>query len=92
MGEISLKLVHSRDEDLHPAIPRVQCPRCGLRLSRGIAEPLENILLIFECSCDFEYRMSAAAYRHALSHGARPPASRLASAANWSESAATDRS
>jgi RNase P subunit RPR2 len=49
--------------DLHPSIPRVLCPRCGthMRLAELLTDLADHETIYFDCSCGFEYRMSARA-------------------------------
>ena len=44
----------------HPAIPRVMCPRCAsnMRLAQVFSEEHDQQMK-FDCSCGFEYQMSA---------------------------------
>ncbi|MDI3470618.1 MAG: hypothetical protein OJF62_002681 [Pseudolabrys sp.] len=47
---------------LHPAIPRVICPRCGTTMRLAGIEPDDigrGEVTVFDCDCGFEYRMSA---------------------------------
>lgn len=47
---------------LHPAIPRVTCPRCGTTMRLAGIEPDDigrGEVTVFDCDCGFEYRMSA---------------------------------
>jgi RNase P subunit RPR2 len=49
---------------LHPAIPRVLCPRCGTVMRLAEIEPEDTgrgDVTIFDCDCGFEYRMSSSA-------------------------------
>lgn len=47
---------------LHPAIPRIQCPRCGciMRLAKSEPSPSERATdrLTFECACGFTYEQT----------------------------------
>jgi len=42
------------------AIPRVMCPRCGTSLRLAEIDPADRggMVLRFECTCGFDYRMS----------------------------------
>jgi hypothetical protein len=51
---------------LHPAIPRVMCPLCGInmRLTRIQPAPSRRALTeVFECTCGFIYTQTAAPER-----------------------------
>lgn len=47
-------------EQLHPSIPRVQCPRCGTQLRLSLVEPSPHYAMTFECECGFQYKMPTA--------------------------------
>lgn len=64
----------SADPTLHPAISRIQCPRCGniMRLAR--IEPTfdaRQSATTFDCSCGFTYQQSERA--RTSSHEKNPP-------------------
>lgn len=46
---------------MHPAIPRVLCPRCGnlMRLAEVSAQIDKPSTMEFDCECDFKYHMSS---------------------------------
>lgn len=56
------------DDELHPSIPRVLCPRCGerMRLAAVDAKAHDHATLKYDCGCGFTYNMSARARRAAL--------------------------
>lgn len=45
---------------MHPAIPRVLCPRCAstMRLAEVTSEE-DRERMKFDCACGFEYQMSS---------------------------------
>lgn len=48
-------------ESLHPAIPRISCPKCGntMRLAKIEPEPHgHGEMMTFDCQCGFTYTQS----------------------------------
>jgi RNase P subunit RPR2 len=49
-------------ESLHPSIPRIQCPRCGILMRLAKVEPEANdshsSRMTLECQCGFAYHQS----------------------------------
>ena len=47
------------DTKLHPAIPRVLCPKCGKAMRLVELEPTQRDgdKMVFDCSCGYEHEM-----------------------------------